>query len=31
MLVSIQEAARRFGMSMSTIRRWMETGRLEAF
>ena len=30
-LLSIQEAARRFGMSTSTIRRWIETGRLEAF
>ena len=26
-----QEAARRSGMSTSTIRRWIETGRLEAF
>ena len=26
-----RKPARRFGMSMSTIRRWMETGRLEAF
>ena len=30
-LVSIQEAAQRFGMSTSTIRRWIETGCLEAF
>ena len=30
-LVSIQEAARRTGMSTSTIRRWIEAGRLEAF
>ena len=30
-LVSIQEAARQFGMSTSTIRRWIETGRLEGF
>lgn len=29
-LVSIQEAARRSGMSTSTIRRWIETGPLEA-
>jgi excisionase family DNA binding protein len=30
-LLSIQEAARRFGMSTSTIRRWIEKGRLESF
>ena len=30
-LFSIQEAARRFGVSTSTIRRWIETGRLETF
>ncbi|MGI8519980.1 MAG: MerR family DNA-binding transcriptional regulator [Actinomycetota bacterium] len=30
-LFSIQEAARRFGMSTSTIRRWIEAGHLEAF
>ena len=31
LLLSVQEAAQRFGMSTSTIRRWIETGRLEAF
>ena len=30
-LISIQKAARRFGISTSTIRRWIETGRMEAF
>jgi len=30
-LFSVQDAAQRFGMSTSTIRRWIETGRLEAF
>jgi len=30
-LLSVQEAAQRSGMSTSTIRRWIETGRLEAF
>jgi len=30
-LVSTQERARCSGMSTSTIRRWIETGRLEAF
>ena len=30
-LLSIQEAARRAGVSTSTIRRWIEIGRLEAF
>jgi len=30
-LFSIQEAARRAGASTTTIRRWIETGRLEAF
>jgi excisionase family DNA binding protein len=30
-LVSIQEAARNSGMSTTTIRRWIVTGRLEAF
>ena len=31
LLLSVQEAAQRSGMSTSTIRRWVETGRLEAF
>ncbi len=31
LLLSIQEAARQCGMSTSTIRRWIETGRLEVF
>jgi excisionase family DNA binding protein len=30
-LVSIQEAAQRFGVSTSTNRKWIEIGRLEAF
>ena len=30
-LLSIPEVARRSGMSTLTIRRWIETGRLEAF
>ena len=31
LLLSVQEAARRFEIRASTIRRWIETGRLEAF
>ena len=30
-LLSVQEAAWRTGMSTSIIRRWIETGRLESF
>jgi len=31
LLISIQEAARRLGVSSFTIRAWIEKGRLEAF
>ncbi len=30
-ILSIQEAARRAGASVATIRAWIESGRLEAF
>ncbi len=30
-LVTVQKAARRFGVNSATIRRWVEAGRMEGF
>jgi excisionase family DNA binding protein len=30
-LISVQEAARHFGVNSATIRRWVEAGRMEGF